>query len=144
MIPFTLSFNNVVLSCLGYVNTYHKKKKIVLALLGSILMFPLQKSEILNRNPFGGPLTFIMMTMMMMIMMMMTIVMMMVMMMEMMMTMMMMIMKIMMMTMMTMMIIMMHAIYTRGTRFISTDINLKFEIFYKLMEHIRDVHDFDV
>ena len=27
MIPFTLSFNNVVLSCLGYVNTYHKKKK---------------------------------------------------------------------------------------------------------------------
>ena len=32
-------------------------------------MFPLQKTEILNRNPFGGPLTFIMMTMMMMIMM---------------------------------------------------------------------------
>ena len=103
-------------------------------------MFPLQKSEILNRNPFGGPLTFIMMTMMMMIMMMLM-VMTMVMMMVMMMTMMMMIT---MMMMMTMMIMMMHAMYTRGTRFISTDINLKSEIFYKLMGHIRDVHDFDV
>ena len=27
MIPFTLSFNNVVLRCLGSVNKYHKKKK---------------------------------------------------------------------------------------------------------------------
>ena len=118
-------------------------------------MFPLQKSEIVNRNPFGGPLTFIMMTMMMMIMMMlmlMTMVMMMtmmIMMMLMLMTMvMMMVMTMMMMItmtiMMTMMIMMKHAMYTRGTRFISTDINLKSEIFYKLMEHIRDVHDFDV
>ena len=81
----------------------------------------------------------IMMMMMMMMLMMMTMMMMITMMM--MMTMMMMIT---MMMMMTMMIMMMHAMYTRGTRFISTDINLKSEIFYKLMEHIRDVHDFDV
>ena len=97
-------------------------------------MFPLQKSEILNRNPFGGPLTFIMMTMMMMIMMMLML-------MTMVMTM---VMMITMMMMMTMMIMMMYAMYTRGTRFTSTDINLKSEIFYKLMGHIRDVHDFDV
>ena len=106
-------------------------------------MFPLQKSEILNRNPFGGPLTFIMMTMMMMIMMMLMLMTMVMMISMMMMTMMMMI-TMMMMMMMKMMIMMMHAMYTRGTRFISTDINLKSEIFYKLMEHIRDVHDFDV
>ena len=49
-----------------------------------------------------------------------------------------------MMMIMMMMIKMMHAMYTQGKRFISTDINLKSEIFYKLMEHIRDVHDFDV
>ena len=57
---------------------------------------------------------------------------------------MMMMMMMMMTTIMTMLIMMMHAMYTQVTRFISTGINLKSEIFYKLMEHIRDVHDFDV
>lgn len=48
MIPIPLSFNNVVLRCLVYMNIIDvnlpKKKKIVLALLGRVL-FPLQKSE---------------------------------------------------------------------------------------------------
>ena len=61
MIPIPLSFNNVVLRCLVYMNIIDvnlpNKKKIVLALLGSVL-FPLQKGEILNRHPFVGHLPF--------------------------------------------------------------------------------------